>query len=66
TGEAGSTAWNNAVRSRLYLVREEGSDQGGRVLKTMKSNYGPSDGKIPLKWDSGVYVSDHPPHEARA
>ncbi len=60
TGEAGSTAWSNAVRSRLYLVREDGSTQGGRVLKTMKSNYGPSDGKIPLKWDSGVYAPDCP------
>ena len=32
----------------------------------MKSNYGPSDGKIPLKWDNGVYALDHHPHEARA
>ena len=45
TGTSGSTAWNNSVRSRLYLdrVRESGiePDPDARVLRTMKSNYGP-------------------------
>lgn len=55
TGESGSTAWNNAVRSRLYLT--EGDEGTERVLKTMKSNYGPAGGEIRLRWDDGVYVA---------
>jgi RecA-family ATPase len=67
SGSSGSTAWNNAVRSRLYLTRptsskqneksqEEDGDPNERVLKTMKSNYGPVGGKIPLLWQNGVFV----------
>lgn len=66
TGEAGSTAWNNAVRSRLYLTHtdsadEETEDRDARLLKTMKSNYGPSGGAIPLRWKDGVFVRDDGP-----
>jgi RecA-family ATPase len=68
TGMAGSTAWHNAVRSRLYLTRpnrrrpdqpqeqEEEGDPNARVVRTMKANYGPSSGKIPLLWRNGVFV----------
>jgi RecA-family ATPase len=58
TGSAGSTAWNNAVRGRLYLTRPDGDavERDERVLKTMKSNYGPTGGKIPLLWRHGVFV----------
>lgn len=53
TGESGSTAWNNAVRSRLYLTEaDEGTE---RILKTMKSNYGPAGGEIRMRWNEGVY-----------
>ena len=39
TGYSGSTAWNNAVRSRLTL--ERGEEKGPhRVLKVAKTNYG--------------------------
>ena len=56
TGEAGSTAWNNAVRSRLYLKEAEDCGDGAeRILKTMKSNYGPKDGEIRLLWKEGTY-----------
>ena len=56
TGESGSTAWNNAVRSRLYLTEaDEQADGAERVLKTMKVNYGPKGGEIRLRWDNGVY-----------
>jgi len=58
SGEAGSTAWNNAVRSRLYLKRENGDtdDADGRVLETMKANYGPSGGRVRLVWRDGAFV----------
>ena len=54
TGESGNVAWNNSVRSRLYLHQ----DKAGLHLQTMKSNYGAKGGKIALKWERGVYVLD--------
>ena len=56
TGESGSTAWNNAVRSRLYLTAaDEQADGAERILKAMKANYGPAGGSIRLRWTDGVY-----------
>lgn len=62
SGSAGSTAWNNAVRSRLYLTRDkdkdgEEADQDARILKTMKANYGRAGDKINLKYEDGVFVT---------
>lgn len=57
TGTAGSTAWNNAVRSRLYLTVPEGTkDKRYRVLKTMKSNYAMSGGELMLSWENGIFL----------
>lgn len=60
SGSSGSTAWNNAVRSRLYLTRPDADDgppdNDIRILKTMKSNYGKIGGKIDLRWEEGVFV----------
>ncbi len=67
TGEAGSTAWNNAVRSRLYLTTPKGdgpgttNDHDARELSTMKANYGPRGGAISLHWRDGVFVRDDEP-----
>ena len=65
TGEAGSTAWNNAVRSRLYLKRpqdDDGEDGGDRrVLRGMKANYARSGNEIRLTWSDGVFVADKVP-----
>lgn len=63
TGSSGSTAWNNAVRSRLYLTRpksndDEKDDNDARILKTMKANYGAVGGEIRLRYVDGVFVSD--------
>lgn len=61
TGTAGSTAWNNAVRSRIYLAKpreEENADPDIRVLKSMKSNYGKTGDEIRLRWRDGVFVPD--------
>ena len=56
TGESGSTAWNNAVRARLYLTRPEDGLPEQRVLTRKKSNYSRSgdDVKIDLLWSDGV------------
>lgn len=66
SGTSGSTAWNAAVRSRLYLTRPKGEegedgDPNVRLLRTMKSNYGETGGIIPLRWRDGVFVRDDPP-----
>lgn len=67
TGEAGSTAWNNAVRSRLYLTspkagvdEDAGAEPDKRVLSTKKANYTRRAGEIKLEWRDGVFVSDEP------
>jgi hypothetical protein len=56
SGESGSTAWNNAVRARLYLTRPEDGLPEQRVLTRKKSNYSASgdDVKIELMWADGV------------
>jgi RecA-family ATPase len=61
SGYSGSTAWNNTVRSRLYLTRPdrdpgaEAPDRTERILKTMKSNYSGAEDQITLKWVQGVF-----------
>ena len=61
SGLSGSTAWNNSVRSRLYLTKPKADgdfdpDTNERVLRGMKSNYGEPGGKIVLQWREGVFV----------
>ena len=59
-GTSGSTAWNNSSRFRATLerVKLEGGeeDKNLRVLSLAKSNYGPADIKITVRWEDGVYV----------
>lgn len=57
TGESGNVAWNNSVRSRLYVYKQK---DGSVTLRVMKSNYGPADGKVPLKWRGGILALDKP------
>lgn len=57
TGISGSTAWNNSVRSRLYLKSGEGDL---RVLRTMKANYGKTGDEITLRWQAGAFVLHDP------
>ncbi len=62
TGSSGNTAWNNSVRSRLFLERVITKDDNkvfepdpdARVLRTVKANYGRVGGEIHLKWVEGV------------
>jgi RecA-family ATPase len=57
TGESGSVSWHNSVRGRLYLHK----DKEGLRLEHRKSNYGPADVKIPLRWERGCFVLDEAP-----
>lgn len=60
SGSSGSTAWNNSVRSRLYLTRpdERDADPDSRVLKVMKANYGKTGSEIKLRWKGGAFIID--------
>ena len=60
-GDAGSVAWTNAFRARLYLdyePAEEGADKDklARVLSHKKNNYGAQADDLRLRWDRGVYM----------
>ncbi len=61
TGTSGSTAWNNSVRSRLYLSTVKANGEGEpdrdlRKLEVMKNNYARAGEIIKLRWKDGVFV----------
>lgn len=65
SGTSGSTAWNNSVRSRLYLetTRDEDGceiDADMRVLRVMKANYAAAGVEWPLRWRDGCFIVDGP------
>lgn len=65
SGTSGSTAWSNSVRARLYLDRikdDDGKEVAAdfRVLTVKKSNYGPPDAELRLRWSAGCFVHDGP------
>lgn len=57
-GTGGSTAWNNTVRSRIYLAKEDGdaADADARILSRKKANYAAKDASIRLAWRDGVLL----------
>ncbi|MFO1151972.1 MAG: AAA family ATPase [Alsobacter sp.] len=56
TGRSGSTAWGNAVRSRLYLLRGKRDLQGNiRILRSTKTNYGRLGEEIAVEWRAGAF-----------
>ncbi len=62
SGMSGSTAWNNAVRSRFYLTRpkeDEGEtgNQDERVLQRKKANYAGINDQINLLWSDGAFIA---------
>ncbi|WP_457941267.1 AAA family ATPase [Mesorhizobium sp. 10J20-29] len=58
SGTSGSTAWNNAVRSRLYLRYPKGTDKGNiRELEGMKLNYGPKGSLLKIRWERGAFAT---------
>ena len=55
-GTSGSTAWSNAVRSRIFLRYPKGTDKGNiRELEGMKLNYGPKGSLLKLQWKRGIF-----------
>lgn len=54
TGESGSTAWENSLRSRLYM--EESEFGGMRTLSRKKANYAQRDDSIEFFWHLGCFV----------
>ena len=57
---SGSTAWDNAVRSRWILHRTpaeagEPADMDKRVLRKAKANYGVIGDEIALRWTDGAF-----------
>lgn len=53
---SGSTAWNNAVRSRLYLEHDEDTDL--RKLSLPKANYSQKGAIVSFYWCAGTFVRD--------
>ncbi|HEX4268888.1 MAG TPA: AAA family ATPase [Steroidobacteraceae bacterium] len=72
SGDGGgfSTAWNNSVRSRLYLRRPKTEDadeaKDRRVLEVRKSNYAADGTTVALRYESGYFVPDPNPLEEGA
>lgn len=66
TGTSGNVAWNNSVRSRLYLERRfirDGNriieeDGDARILSVKKANYAKGGDQIVLRWERGVFVRE--------
>jgi RecA-family ATPase len=63
TGSSGSTAWNNACRSRILVERrkdpDDPTDEDARVLTVNKANYGRVGRKLQFRWSDGVFVVDN-------
>lgn len=62
---SGSTAWNNAVRSRLYLEHDEETDV--RKLTLPKANYSLKGQVVSFRWHDWAFVRDEDlPPDTRA
>lgn len=67
TGDGGSTAWSNSVRSRLYLKFDDDEKQANsgnsrlRIISRMKANYASIGEKVTLEMVGGVLVGDANP-----
>jgi len=63
SGSSGSTAWNNSVRSRLYLAKPApadgiDTDPDLRILTVKKANYAKTGGELRLRWHRGAFALD--------
>ena len=64
-GDAGSTAWSNTLRSRMYLRAPdleagEPPDPNARILQRRKANYAARNDEIRLRWRNGVIGPEAP------
>jgi hypothetical protein len=69
-GHSGSTDWNNAFKSRVYLSRpkppqdngkdnsDEPADTNGRPITRKKANFATIGETIKLHWERGVFLPD--------
>jgi RecA-family ATPase len=59
SGTAGSTQWQNSVRSRMYFTRDKDTKEDDnsdiRLLKVMKLNYAKQGEVVRVKFDKGVF-----------
>ncbi len=55
----GSVQWENAVRSRLLLERDE-QDREIILLKRPKANYASTDDGLGMRWDRGSFRAESP------
>jgi len=71
SGTSGNTAWNNSVRSRLYLERRFGkteqdeADPDVRLLTTKKANRSRRGVRYVLRWSEGRFVREGVEVESR-
>lgn len=60
-GDSGSTAWNGAARSRLYLefpkLDDGAIDTSCRVLSNKKINFASAGASMNLTWNDGCFVA---------
>lgn len=66
TGDGGSTAWSNSVRSRWYLHRDDEEKGSGvnpnlRTLSRKKANYASTGEKLTLEYEDGAFTGDANP-----
>jgi RecA-family ATPase len=55
---SGSTAWENACRSRLHLVRND--EDGSLELQMPKANYAAVGSNLTLRWDNWSFRAEDP------
>lgn len=55
---SGSTAWENQVRSRLFMEAGESADPDQRVIRREKSNYARNGEEISFRWHAGTFILD--------
>jgi RecA-family ATPase len=63
SGLSGNTAWHNSVRARAYMKNAKTDDgiepdKALRLVKFLKSNYGPVADAIAVRWQNGVFVPE--------
>src|SRR3546814_18831483 len=65
---SGSTAWENQVRSRLFMERPADTlDRDVRVLSRQKANYAQNGEEIAFRWHEWAFIlEDELPNDQRA
>src|SRR3546814_6141812 len=65
---SGSTAWENQVRSRLFMERPADTlDRDVRVLSRQKANYAQNGEEIAFRWHEWAFIlEDELPNDKRA